>query len=120
MALLDRFPEALAFQELHDDERPPLIFAEIINADNVLVRDIGSHSSLQEKACLGLRVHRTQGGENFQGNVPAENAIFGAVYMSHSAAQEFLELVFSDSGRMIHQRVTGIFSVALSPPLYRL
>src|SRR5579862_7204661 len=106
MSLFDGFPKAFALQKLHHDERTALFLAEIVDADDVLVIDAGGGAGFQQKSRLHLLVGRARGSQNFQGDATAQHAILGAIDMGHAAAQELLQLVFSDSGRMFHQRVT--------------
>jgi len=56
LAVLDRIAQVLANQELHHDERPSLLFAVIVNLDDVIVLNVAGHLRFQQEArfCLDI------------------------------------------------------------------
>ena len=105
--VLDGVPQALAFEKFHHHEGAALLLAEIIHRDDVFVRDAGGEAGFLQESRLGFGVAGGRIGQNFERHAPSENAILGAVYARHAAAQEFLDFVFADARRVFHQRVTG-------------
>ncbi len=61
VAVLDGVAQILAAQEFHHHERAMLfVFAEIVNAEDVVVGDVAGHARLGQKASLGFGVLRSR------------------------------------------------------------
>ena len=54
--LLDGIPQALAIQKFHHHEGTPVFLAEIVNCNDVFVRDAGSQAGFQQEFLLGFRI----------------------------------------------------------------
>ncbi len=84
-----------------------MIFAEIVDGDDILVGDVRGQPRLLQKTSLGLDIPRGYVGEYFQRYAPAEHVVLSAVNARHAAPQELLDFVFADARGMFHHRVTG-------------
>ena len=107
MVVADGVAEVLAHQEFHHDERAALLFAVIVNADDVLVLDVAGHARFLKETRLGFGVLAGLGREDFDGHLPADGGIPRAVDVGHSAAQEFQQLVLANVGGKVHGGSTG-------------
>jgi hypothetical protein len=99
--------QALAVQELHDQVRPALILAEIVNRDDVLVVCLAGDARLAEETRAGLGVARGRFVQNLDCNLASQQRIPRPVHLRHPPAQQLFELVFADAGRGIHQVTTS-------------
>ena len=62
MVVADGVAEILAHQELHHHVRAALLFAVIVNADDVVVDDVGGNPRLLEKSRAGLGIGNEAAG----------------------------------------------------------
>src|ERR1019366_376890 len=105
VAALDGVTEVFALEMLHHHERALLVvFAEIVNTEDVVVGDVAGHARLGQEAGLGFGILAAGFGENLDGHGAADDGIAGAVHVGHPAAQELFELVLADSGGKLHVR----------------
>src|SRR5580658_1826638 len=106
MAISDGVAEIYSTQKLHDHEGAmPLVLAEVVNADDVLVIDIASQTGFLQETRLDVRIGGSRFRQNLNDHCPADNAVSRAVDFGHPAAQIFFELVFSyASGKLQSQR----------------
>src|SRR5262249_62397073 len=83
--------ERLSFEELHDDERLPLVFPNVINGADVGVVECRSSPSLTLEALQGLFVSGEFLRQELQGNLAAEPGVFGLVHDTHATATQLLQ-----------------------------
>jgi hypothetical protein len=81
-------PPARPFQAFHYDEKPTLVFADVVNGADVgmIQRRCGAGFSL--KSFSGLGILRQVLGKELQGYAPAKALVLRLVNHSHSAAAQ--------------------------------
>ena len=95
--------QILAAQELHHHEGPVLIvFAEIVNAEDVVVGEAPGHARFGQKSLLDVAVLAAGIGQNLDRHGAPDQRIASPVDVRHPAAQEFLQLVLADSRGKVH------------------
>ena len=95
--------QIFAAQELHHHEGPvPLVFAEIVNAEDVVVGDAAGHARFGQKSLFDLGVLAAGLGQNLDGHGAPDERIESAVDVRHPTAQEFLKLILADSRGKLH------------------
>src|ERR1022692_2384502 len=98
-AAFDGMAKVLAIEEFHHHERVMLVvLAEIIDAEDVIVRDVAGHTGFGQETLFGFGVFAAGLGEDLERDGAADHGIASAVHMRHASAQEFLQFVFADSG----------------------
>ena len=80
----------------------PLVLAEIVNADDVFVDDVGGQARLLQESGLGFLVRRALFGQNLDRHLAPQHGVLGAVDIRHAPTEEFLDRVFSDARRVFH------------------
>src|ERR1700693_346261 len=85
-AAVDAMLQGLAFEQLHDDERSIIVFADIVNGADIGMVQGGSGASFALKAFEGLRIGGRVFGKEFKGYAVVEAGIFGAIDHAHAAA----------------------------------
>jgi hypothetical protein len=122
---LDRSAQIAPDQKLHHHKRPALLFAVVVNADDVFVLDVACHTRFVEETLFGLRVRAALVRENFYGDGPADDGIARTVDVRHAAAEKFLQFVLPDACRKLHYFATcrtqfspapAFLSSRLAPP----
>jgi len=84
-----------------------VVLAEVIDTQDVIVRDIAGHAGFGQEALLGFGVLATGFGEDLESHGTADHGIASAIHVRHASTEEFLEFVFADSGGKLH---SGILS----------
>ena len=96
-ALLDPSAQGTAFEEGHDDKRPPLGFVDFVNCADIRVIEPGSGLGFTLEAPAGFVVAKQMRREKFQGYGTIELGALGLVNDAHSAFTElFGDLVVAD------------------------
>ena len=88
---LDDRGEVLAVDELHDDERPGLVLAVVVDRDDVRVVQRGRGLRLLAEARAEVGVAAVLGAEDLDGDVAVELVVVGAVDPGHPALAEQLD-----------------------------
>ena len=83
---LDQAAQVLAPQVFHDHERPALVFAELVDPDDVVVADIAGHPRLLQEARFGFRILAGLLGEDLHRHGAADHRIPRPVDARHAAA----------------------------------
>ena len=103
VAVLDGVAQILAAQKLHHHEGAMLVvFAEIVNAEDVVVGDVAGHARFGQKARLGFGILAAGLGEDLDRHGAADHGVARAVDVRHAAAQELLQLVLADARGKLH------------------
>ena len=84
-APVEPLPQCLALQKLHDRESDSRLAAEIVDRENVRVRQGGDRAGLVLKAGEGQGVGGRRLGEDFDRDVARKLEIPGPVDLAHSA-----------------------------------
>ena len=101
--VLDPRRERLPLEELHDDERVPLVFTVVEEGDDVAVLKAGDGAGFTIEPGAAVRVVREVGQHHFDGHFPFEHRIACAIKRTHPAARDALEdLVPPDGSGDIH------------------
>src|SRR6185437_14997780 len=96
--------QILAAQKLHHHVRMVrFVLAEIVNVQDVVVRDVAGHARFGEESRLGLRVFASGVGQHLDGDHAPDHRVARLVDVRHAASQKLLELVLADSCRKLHQ-----------------
>src|SRR5438128_7882443 len=77
--------ESLTLDVLHGDELHPLGFAQVVNANYILVGDLASEEQFLLEAIEDGLVAGKIGPNDFQGDWPTQLAVHGFVDRAHSA-----------------------------------
>ena len=82
--------------------RPLGVFAEIVNADDVVVRDVAGQARFLQKTRFDFFVGAAFFGQDLHGDGAADNGVARFIDARHPAAQKFLQLVFTDARGQLH------------------
>jgi len=97
LPLGDHVLELLPVQELHDDEEPAVVFAQVVDRDDVGVAQRRAGLGLAVEARLQLVGGVAVAGDDLEGDMPAEPGVPGLVHGAHApAADPFDDLVPAD------------------------
>ena len=88
---LDALLQGCAFQALHDDEQPFLVFTDVVNGADVGMIQGGCGAGFALKTLSRLRILGQLFGKELQGHAAAKTLIFRLVNHAHSAATELLD-----------------------------
>ena len=77
-----------AFEELHDDEQPALVRAELVNGEHVGVRQRSDRAGLVLESCPAIRIARDAGRQDFDRDLAMELGVARAVDLAHSSLTE--------------------------------
>ncbi len=103
-AVLDGVLQVLTLQKLHHHERSALgIFAEIVNTDDVFVRDVAGQTRLLQETRFGFFVGAAFFGQDFDRHRAADHGVERFIDARHPATEEFLKLVFADARGKLHK-----------------
>src|SRR5438552_13133557 len=92
--LMDEGAEIHALDILHGDEIHPLSFAQVVNANYILVGNLASEEQFLLEAVKNSLIAGKIGPNDFQGYWPTQLAVHGFVNRAHSAfAQNFENFV---------------------------
>jgi hypothetical protein len=81
--------DAASGGELHDDVRPPVPLADVVDRDDVrVVCERGRQPGLAEEPPAHGRVGAIPGGEDLDGNLAAERRVEGGVNLGHPACAD--------------------------------
>ena len=87
----DQVGERPAVEELHRDERPALVLADLVNRADVRVIQRGSGSRLAREAIERSARERQDIGQELERDVAAKLRVGGAIDHAHPAASELFE-----------------------------
>ena len=87
---LENRREVFAFDELHGEELDAVELAEIVNPQDVLVRDLARELDLPLEALERIGVVADVGPDELQGHIPVELLVVDAVHGAHAAHAEEL------------------------------
>ena len=90
-ALPEAYAQRLAFEELHDGVRGLAVPPEIVDGEDVRVREGRNRAGLALEAGQRLGVARELGGEHLDGDVPAQLGVAGFVDLAHPPRAERCE-----------------------------
>ncbi len=100
MSQFNRLPQCLTLQEFHHHERAVLIvLAKIVDAENVVVRDVAGHAGFRQEPRFGVGVGATGFRQDLHRYGASNYGIHRAVNRGHSAAQVLIQLVLADAHR---------------------
>jgi hypothetical protein len=89
--------QVLASQQLHGEIGLPLVLAEIMDGDDVAVRQLTGRTGLAKEPFTELGVAFDGGADDFQGDFTFEQRVLGAIDDTHSSLPDFFEdLVAAD------------------------
>jgi hypothetical protein len=84
----DALGESLALEELHGDERAPVVLVDRVDGADPGVVELGSGLGLPLETLEGGRVLRHLRGQELQGDVAAELRVLGLVHDAHAPAAQ--------------------------------
>jgi hypothetical protein len=98
---LDHFPhrerplqdprrQQLAVHVLHDDEIGAAVFADIVGDGDIGGSQHGRGARLVQQPGAALRIGLERGGQELEGDRPAQARIFASIHLSHAAGTEAL------------------------------
>ena len=92
-SLRSRHPreEILSLQVLHGEIRLSLVLAEIVNGNDVSVRQLAGGSRLAEEPFAQLRVLIDRDRNHLDGDDPFEERVAGAIHDPHATLAEFFD-----------------------------
>ena len=95
-AALEDLMKVLPFNEGHGDEFQAVGFAEVVDAQDVLLRNLAGKQELLFETLLGGSVRRKFRPENLQSNDSPQLFVIGLVHLAHaSLAEEFFHAIAS-------------------------
>ena len=83
--------ERVAFEELDGDVRDPVAIADVVNREDVGVRQGGDGAGLAIEPLAHRRVGERAGRHCFDRNVAAQTRVARAIHLAHSAAADGLD-----------------------------
>jgi hypothetical protein len=83
--------ERVPFQQLHRNERLPIVLIDFVNGANVWVIKSGCGAGLALKPLQRQRAFGQVFGKKLQSDVASELGVFGFVHHAHAAATKFLK-----------------------------
>ena len=83
--------QILAAQELHREERLSLVLAEIVDGDDVPVRELAGGARFAEEALAQLGVVLDGGRDDLQGDFALEQRVVGLIDNAHPTLTDFLD-----------------------------
>ena len=87
----NQFVEGLAFEQLHGDESPAILFFDGVNGRNAGMIECGSGAGFAEEAFESLRIAVRVFRKKFQGDAAAEFGVLGFVNDAHAALAKLAE-----------------------------
>src|SRR6516165_11937853 len=78
--------ERLALEILHDQERRPVLLADVIQRADVGMIELRDRAGLAVESLAELRIGSQRGGEHFDRNDPIETGVARAVDLTHAAS----------------------------------
>lgn len=79
--------------------------AVVMDGYDVIVLNGAGHARFVKKAVLRIGVTAAFIGEYLDGNLTADDGIERAVDMGHAAAEELLQLIFSEPRGKVHEQL---------------
>ena len=83
--------QVLAAQVLHREVGLPLVLAEVVDGDDVPVRQLAGGASLAEEALAQLGVGLDRGADDLQRDLALEQRVVGLVDDAHPTLPDLLE-----------------------------
>ncbi len=102
--LADAMLQRLAVEQLHHEEPLAVVLADVEERADVGVVQRRGDACLALEAFDRLRIARQLRREEFDGNLPAEPRVLGAIDHSHAAAAEFFDDAVVRDGLADHRR----------------
>ena len=92
-----RAEQILSLEVLHREIRLALVLAEVVDRDDVLVRELAGGARLAEESLAELGVLIDRRRDDLDGDDPLEQRVAGAIHDTHATLAEFFEkLVAAD------------------------
>ena len=91
--------QVLPREVLHGEVRLALVLSEVVDRDDVLVRQLAGSPGLAKEALARFRVGVNRHRDDLDGDDPLEQRVEGAVDDSHAALSELLEELVATDGR---------------------
>ena len=88
---VDRFLERSAFEQLQNEKRFPVVFADLVDRADVRVAERRRRSRLAEQPLDRRGVGGSALGQKLERHSPAEDEIFGDIHVAHAAAAQLFE-----------------------------
>ena len=85
---LDAILQRRALQAFHNDEKPVLVFADVVDGADVGMIQRGRRARFPLKSFARLRILCQFLGKELQGHAPAEALVFRLIHNAHSAAAQ--------------------------------
>jgi len=104
---MDVLAKCFAFDELHSDERPVTLLADIVNRADSRMVESGGGLGFAAKAFQGLHVLRHVLGKKFQGHRAVQAGVHGFVHHTHSPGAKFFDDAEVGDGLFNHRRIRG-------------
>src|SRR6266508_6711269 len=83
--------ERLPFEQLHNNERPAFLFANVVNGADVRMTEGGGGTGFALETLERLAILGKTFGQKLQGHAAAEPRVFRLVHHPHTAATELLD-----------------------------
>ena len=92
--------EILTFEELHREIRLSLVLAQVVNCDDVAVRELTGRARLAEEALAEVGVAFNRGADDLERDLAFEQCVVGAIHDTHPSLPDFFDdLVAADCGQ---------------------
>ena len=86
--LLEALVERLPAQELHDDEEPPVVFADVVDGDDVAVSEAGRDLGFAHEPRANVRLGLEVGHHDLYRHVAIHHFVVRRVDDAHGAAAD--------------------------------
>jgi len=83
--------QRLALDKPHDEKRPPVVNAEIVGSDNVIVFELGTGLGLALETKVGFLVCKLVREQDFHRHDPVQAGISGFINFAHTALTQRLQ-----------------------------
>jgi hypothetical protein len=103
----DTFLKRFALEQLHHDERLPIVFPNFVNGTDVRMIQRRSSTRLAAEALERLRILVERFGKKFEGDAAAELQIFGGIDHTHATTAEPFKNFVMRNGLAGHQMVAA-------------
>ena len=108
VAVADNLFERHAGDVFHGDVFAPLLLADVVNADDIVVAQAAGGARFLAEAAHGLHVAREVLGQDLEGHDLIQFVVVRAVNDAHCAASDFLEQLIAPLGRFAQVLQDGL------------
>ena len=120
-ALFDERFQVRARDVFHDDEKLSLIQPEVMDGDNIWVRQVGGSFGFLAEAIQEGRVTRVVLAQDFNGHRTLQHGITGAINNGHAAFSQLFKdkIAVIEQAGFFHRMPAGIITRHFCGPFHR-